>query len=352
MGLIYMYRNKLNDKKYIGQTSRSLNARHWQHLHSDYYIDRALKKYGVENFELIILEDNIPNEQLNEKEMYYIEKYDSYINGYNLTIGGLGTRKITDKTVKEIKELLKCSKLTEYEISRKLNVSVYMVSDINTGICYFDSCEEYPIRKRNSNWKFDDNDCNMVVSYLKRTEYTFNKIADITGTSFDFVYDINRGKRNVPNYENIQFPIRKAKPRINITEELAILVVESLKNSDFSAKEIGEKFQIPEYTVGQINRGKASICRKIDEDFPIRKTQHKNRESAQNICAKITKNQLLEIIDLLINTTVSFEEIATRYNLTKYSIERINTGTTWKNFTSKYKLPIRQNQKINSNLQS
>jgi group I intron endonuclease len=51
-------------------------------------IDYAIKKYGFSNFDTVILEDNIDMDDLREKEIYYISKYDTYNNGYNSTIGG------------------------------------------------------------------------------------------------------------------------------------------------------------------------------------------------------------------------------------------------------------------------
>lgn len=57
-------------------------------------IDGAIRKYGKENFLVCIIEE-CPDELLNEKECYYIEKFDTYYNGYNLTLGGtLGSPQI------------------------------------------------------------------------------------------------------------------------------------------------------------------------------------------------------------------------------------------------------------------
>lgn len=49
-----------------------------------------MHKYGVENFFYEVLEDQIPIDELDKREQYYIEKYDSYKNGYNSTSGGDG----------------------------------------------------------------------------------------------------------------------------------------------------------------------------------------------------------------------------------------------------------------------
>ena len=55
-----------------------------------YKIYNAINKYGAENFYVETLEENIPIEELDEKEIEYIAKYDSYNNGYNSTPGGDG----------------------------------------------------------------------------------------------------------------------------------------------------------------------------------------------------------------------------------------------------------------------
>lgn len=95
LGTIYIIRNKCNDKVYIGQTTQSVEERFKQHLKpsahkkfGNYKIYRAMNKYGCDNFYCEALEENIPYEKLDEKEVYYIEKFDSFHNGYNSTPGG------------------------------------------------------------------------------------------------------------------------------------------------------------------------------------------------------------------------------------------------------------------------
>lgn len=96
-GLIYIIKNTVNDKVYIGQTALSLEDRWKSHLkpsvhktRGTYKIYNAMNKYGKENFYVELLEDDIPIDLLNEKEIEYIELYDSYYNGYNSTKGGDG----------------------------------------------------------------------------------------------------------------------------------------------------------------------------------------------------------------------------------------------------------------------
>lgn len=62
-GLIYKYTNKINGKIYIGQTKQQLEIRHYKHLtqlNDNTYFHRAIKKYGINNFILEIIEDDIP----------------------------------------------------------------------------------------------------------------------------------------------------------------------------------------------------------------------------------------------------------------------------------------------------
>lgn len=93
-GLIYIIRNNINNKVYIGQTTRTMETRFKQHIYDsnklNTHIYKAMRKYGVDNFYVELIEDNIPSEELDNKEVMYIKNFDSYYNGYNSTLGGEG----------------------------------------------------------------------------------------------------------------------------------------------------------------------------------------------------------------------------------------------------------------------
>jgi hypothetical protein len=86
-----MIRNKLNNKKYVGITSRAPYIRFNEHLSGQQtLVGIDMNKFGKENFELIILETNIPDNEKDEKERYYISSNNSlYPNGYNKSTGGV-----------------------------------------------------------------------------------------------------------------------------------------------------------------------------------------------------------------------------------------------------------------------
>jgi group I intron endonuclease len=89
-GIIYAHINKINGKAYIGQTIQTLQKR-WG-KGSEYstctHFYNAIQKYGWDNFEHKILECGLNESDLNERERYWIQYYNSIENGYNLREGG------------------------------------------------------------------------------------------------------------------------------------------------------------------------------------------------------------------------------------------------------------------------
>ncbi len=93
--IVYSVRNKINNKSYIG-FSTSFKERKASHLLSakkgiETHFYNAIRKYGEENFEWIILFDNLEStEECKSIEKLMIALFDTYNNGYNGTKGGDG----------------------------------------------------------------------------------------------------------------------------------------------------------------------------------------------------------------------------------------------------------------------
>lgn len=85
--LIYEIKNNINGKSYIGQYSGESFDKYFG---SGKLIKSAIKKYGLENFSKIILEECFNKTELNEKKIFWIDKLKTIENGYNLTEGGTG----------------------------------------------------------------------------------------------------------------------------------------------------------------------------------------------------------------------------------------------------------------------
>lgn len=94
-GKIYKITNLVNQKIYIGCTVNSLEKRFCEHIYRGLKTDsncklyNSIKKYNIENFKIELIEEcDLSN--IYEREIFYIDKYDTYKNGLNSTYGGEG----------------------------------------------------------------------------------------------------------------------------------------------------------------------------------------------------------------------------------------------------------------------
>lgn len=107
---IYKIINLLNDRVYIGQVyNKTIYDRFKRHIHdakntSKSYIDRSIAKYGSENFKVEEIDTAETLDELNYKEKYWINFYNStdHNYGYNLTPGGDGGNTYLCKTEDEM----------------------------------------------------------------------------------------------------------------------------------------------------------------------------------------------------------------------------------------------------------
>lgn len=134
-GRIYIIRNIVNDKVYIGQTKVSLKLRFQNHLSAarkgkDYIIGKAIRKYGEEKFYIELLEE-CTIEELNEREKYWISYFNSTNNkfGYNISIGGniIRTTKELDKNL--IINMFN-SGIPAYKIAKALHTGVPNITNL------------------------------------------------------------------------------------------------------------------------------------------------------------------------------------------------------------------------------
>ena len=143
--IVYCHINKINNKKYVGITNRTNPNYRWRNgLGYDGSIfGKAINKYGWENFEHIILFENLTQNDAKEKEIELIKLYNTKIpNGYNVSNGG--------------------------DIGWKDSVMIYCY-ELDR---YFNSYNEaYNFSKEDFKNKYSPNDikecCNFNIPYLK-----------------------------------------------------------------------------------------------------------------------------------------------------------------------------------------
>lgn len=96
MAYIYRIWNDINNKSYIGKTELTIQKRWEQHKKDSQRADfqnrplyKAIRKYGIEHFHIEEVEQ-CDSKIVNSKEIYWIEYYGTFKNGYNATLGGDG----------------------------------------------------------------------------------------------------------------------------------------------------------------------------------------------------------------------------------------------------------------------
>lgn len=134
-GRIYIIKNTVNDKVYVGQTKVSLKLRFQNHLSAarngkDYIIGKAIRKYGENKFYIELLEE-CTIEELNEREKYWIAFFNSTDNrsGYNISTGGNVIR-TTKELDKDIVIKLFNSGIPAFKIAKILHTGVPNITNL------------------------------------------------------------------------------------------------------------------------------------------------------------------------------------------------------------------------------
>lgn len=143
--LIYKINNNINGKIYIGQTQRTLKERIKSYKEEYKFSKRkrpiidAMRLYGFDNFSFEVIEDNISSkEELDNRERYYIQKYQSlcHQNGYNIELGGNSAGKHSPETIKKISESQTGPKNHMYGKRGKLNNTSKPTIELTTGMTF------------------------------------------------------------------------------------------------------------------------------------------------------------------------------------------------------------------------
>lgn len=149
---IYKITNTINGNCYIGQ-SVNIQER-WKHHRypsrgsSHYPLYLAFDKYGIDKFTFEVIEECRP-EELDEKEIFYIEKFDSYNHGYNQTKGGSAGGhivKLSEEDITIIYDLLANSSMPQKDIAQMFGVGEDTISEINQGKTRIKEGFNYPLR--------------------------------------------------------------------------------------------------------------------------------------------------------------------------------------------------------------
>lgn len=298
MGEIYKITNNITGKIYIGKTKRKTRDRWLEHIRDAKHnqeknvpLHKAIIKYGEDNFSIEILEHEIKEEDLNNKEKYYIKKFNSTNSsiGYNATVGGDGgktSNKLSNDEIEQIKNILlnDSSNISLRKIAEIFNVTLPTIRAINNGDLWYDDSLNYPIRN----------------------------------------YDAKATGINKENYEKIVF---------------------ELKNLTLSLSEISNKYDVSVSTISSINHGRYCYNNNnfyynniYDGNYPIRETNHKVEYDFNAAFYEVlfTNKSIMQIE----------KDLGIHFNGLRYIV----LGKRRKELTKDYILPMREHIEENQNI--
>lgn len=131
VGFIYKYENKINHKVYIGQTTDLVNRKSSHRYKATFEKNKfynAVRKYGWDNFDFDIVAQVEENDlaqlttTLDTLEVEFIEKYDSFYNGYNSTTGGHSYR--GKEVSEEFREYCR-NRIYSEETKKKMSIATH-----------------------------------------------------------------------------------------------------------------------------------------------------------------------------------------------------------------------------------
>lgn len=270
---IYIIKNTINDMVYIGQAKNTFER--WKghktaaktgHYKNKCILYEAMQKYGIDKFYYEILESQIPN--YNEREKYWIAFYDCIApHGYNILPGG----------------------------------------------------EQYP------NYKGIDSPTaaikskevlDSIIDDLKQRDLRLTELASKYGVPLNTIHGINSGSTYFN--KDIDYPIRKKKIPSKLSDDDVIRVIKHLRDRKETIKEISSIFGVSEETINCINIGQTHKDIYPQIKRPFRKVPV--------IKVKFTNEEIDKIIWYIQNTSLSYREIARRYNVEHNTILAIKNG--------------------------
>ena len=155
---IYKITNKVNNKVYIGQSSdikrrwkdHKITAFNPKDRGYDYPLYRAIRKYGLDNFDFDILEE-CSQDDINEREIFYVKEYNAHGDGgYNQDDGGIYAihGKLTKDQVLDIHRMLREREMSMRAIAKHFHVHPNTIKLINNGTSWIIEGVLYPIRTK------------------------------------------------------------------------------------------------------------------------------------------------------------------------------------------------------------
>ena len=334
---IYIIRNTVNDLCYIGQ-SVNYKERFRKHCEeakrNNYtyksYLYNAMNEIGIDKFYVELLESQV--EDYNEKEVYYINKYNTLRpNGYNLAPGGMWYPHLSGienhnaviTSPEDLEGIINELKNTDYsltDIGKHFGVKYGVIYDINNGFTYKQDNISYPIRE----FTLSKEKLDRLIYDLKYSNFTYEELGIMYNISTNQVKAINAGRSWHKDY--LEYPLRRMV--FSGDNETYEMIQKDLLSTNLNYDLLAVKYNCSRATIIRINTGETYFNSRLK--YPLRKI------------GKLSSEDVEKIHHLLIDDEVSINDIAIMFNVSEATIKRINSGATKKYKDDNYSYPLRK----------
>lgn len=220
---IYSITNVVTGEMYIGQTIQDFKKRWKSHIsalnrgnHDNEYLQRSWNKYGEDAFKFKAIHYCDELDILNDLEKYYIKKYDTYNNGFNMTEGG-------DYFLNEISEEIRKKRL---ENLKKVN------------------------RERSDYTEHQIAKVKEMLSVLENNQISIKKISKLTGVREGVIYNV----KYLNSWVDVRSDLNEKLKIINNKEARNESIVKDLYSKKYLLNEISEKYKLSQDTIKRILR--------------------------------------------------------------------------------------------------
>jgi group I intron endonuclease len=220
---IYSITNVVTGEMYIGQTIQDFKKRWKSHIsalnrgnHDNEYLQRSWNKYGEDAFKFKAIHYCDELDILNDLEKYYIKKYDTYNNGFNMTEGG-------DYFLNEIPEEIRKKRL---ENLKKVN------------------------RERSDYTEHQIAKVKEMLSVLENNQISIKKISKLTGVREGVIYNV----KYLNSWVDVRSDLNEKLKIINNKEARNESIVKDLYSKKYLLNEISEKYKLSQDTIKRILR--------------------------------------------------------------------------------------------------